>query len=78
MKGPIITVVAIILATGAGGCSREFVGGAGVGAGGAGAAYEYQNKQALDELEDDFKSGKITKEEYLRRKKEIQEKSLVY
>jgi hypothetical protein len=67
-----------MLTTGASGCSREFIGGAAVGAGGAGAAYEYQNKQALDELEDDFKSGKVTKEEYLRRKKEIEEKSLVY
>lgn len=78
MKGAVVTIAAIMLATAAGGCSREFVGGAAVGAGGAGAAYEYQNKQALDELEDDFKAGKITKEEYLRRKKEIQEKSLVY
>lgn len=60
------------------GCSREFVGGAAVGAGGAGAAYEYQNKSALDELEEDFESGQISKEEYLRRKKEIEERSLVY
>lgn len=78
MKGPILTIFAIMLVIGVSGCSREFVGGAAVGAGGAGAAYEYQNKQALDELEDDFKAGKITKDEYLRRKKEIQEKSLVY
>ena len=78
MKGPILTIFAIMLAIGVSGCSREFVGGAAVGAGGTGAAYEYQNKQALDELEDDFKAGRITKEEYLRRKKEIQEKSLVY
>lgn len=67
----------LILASSAG-CSRSFVGGAAVGAGGAGAAYEYQNKKALRNLEDDFKDGKVDKEEYLRRKKEIQRRSLVY
>ncbi|HKL48620.1 MAG TPA: hypothetical protein VJ882_03100 [Desulfuromonadales bacterium] len=60
------------------GCSREFVGGAAVGAGGAGAAYEYQNKEALEQLEEDFEEGRIDKEEYLRRKKEIEEQSVVY
>lgn len=60
------------------GCSRSFLGGAAVGAGGAGAAYEYQNKKSLDQLEADFKAGRISKDEYLRRKKEIEEKSLVY
>jgi hypothetical protein len=60
------------------GCSRSFVGGAAVGAGGTGADYEYQNKKALDELESDFKAGRITKEEYLQRKDEIEKRSLVY
>jgi uncharacterized membrane protein len=60
------------------GCSRSFYGGAAVGAGGAGAAYEYQNKKALDELEDELKAGQIDQDEYLRRKKEIESRSLVY
>ncbi|MFA5700368.1 MAG: hypothetical protein WC913_03725 [Desulfuromonas sp.] len=60
------------------GCSRSFVGGAALGAGGAGVAYEYQNKRALSNLEDDFKDGKIDKDEYLRRKKEIEHRSIVY
>src|SRR5687768_10619497 len=59
-------------------CSREFVGGAAAGGAVAGGAYEYQNKDALDDLEDDFKDGKISKEEYLRRKREIEKKSLIY
>ncbi len=59
-------------------CSKELVGGAAVGAGAAGAAYEYQNKQAMDALKDDYKAGRITQEEYNRRKKEIENKSLVY
>jgi len=62
----------------AAGCSRGFVGGAAVGAGGAGAAYEYSNKKALDALEEDFKAGRIDKNEYMRRKSEIESRSLVY
>lgn len=60
------------------GCSRSFVGGAAIGAGGAGALYEYQNKKALDELEAELRAGTITQEEYLRRKSEIQKRSIVY
>lgn len=73
----LIAVCAILLSLNSG-CSRSFYGGAAVGAGGTGAAYEYQNKKALDDLESDFKRGKITQEEYLRRKDEIQKRSLVY
>jgi hypothetical protein len=60
------------------GCSGWFWGGAAAGAAGAGAVYEHQNKQALDDLEDDYEEGKIDKDEYLRRKKEIQDRSVVY
>ena len=70
-----ILVLAVVLNSG---CSRNFWGGAAIGAGGAGAAYEYQNKKALEELEDDFQAGQIDKDEFLRRKKEIQDRSLVY
>lgn len=60
------------------GCSRGAIGGAAVGAGAAGAAYEYQNKRALAQLEDDYKAGRISKDEYFRRKQEIEKRSLVY
>lgn len=60
------------------GCSRGTIGGAAVGAGAAGAAYEYQNKKALKSLEKDWKTGRISKDEYLRRKKEVEKRSLVY
>jgi len=33
------------------GCSREVVGGAALGAGAAGAAYEYSNKEKLEDLD---------------------------
>jgi len=60
------------------GCSREVVGGAALGAGAAGAAYEYSNKEALEDLADDYESGRISREEYERRKGEIEGKSLLY
>ncbi len=60
------------------GCSRGFYGGAAVGATGAGAAYEYQNKKAIDQLDQDYREGRLTKDEYLRRKSEIEKKSILY
>lgn len=60
------------------GCSRGAVGGAAVGAGAAGAAYEYQNRKAIKSLERDWKAGKISKDEYLRRKKDIEKRSIIY
>lgn len=60
------------------GCSRSALGGAALGAGAAGAAYEYSNKDALDDLEKDYRAGRISKDEYLRRKESIESKSLIY
>lgn len=60
------------------GCSKEMAGGAAVGVGAAGAAYEYQNKRTMDALEEDFKAGRITEDEYNRRKEEVKSRSLVY
>jgi len=57
------------------GCStKQVVGGAAVG----GAAYEYSNKRAMDALKEDYDKGRITREEYDRRKKEIEKRSIVY
>jgi hypothetical protein len=58
------------------GCA--FLGGVAVGAAGTGTAYEVKNKQALDRLDQDFADGRISREEYLRRKREIEEGSAVY
>ena len=65
-------VLAVLMATGLNGCMLA------VGAGATGGAYEYQNKQALERLEQQYEAGEISKEEYLRRKKEIEEGSAVY
>ena len=59
-------------------CDSRFLGGAAVGAGGTGAAYEYQNKKALEDLEEDFERGRIGREEYLERKREIEKRSVIY
>lgn len=48
------------------------------GAGATGGAYEYQHKKQLDKLEEDFSKGNITRDEYLKRKKQIEEGSVIY
>lgn len=60
------------------GCDRKFVGGAAVGAAGAGAAYEYQNREAIKQFDEDLAAGRISQEEYDRRKEEIEKRSFVY
>lgn len=54
--------------------SRELATGIGAG----GAAYEYSNKRAMDQLEEDYRAGRIGREEYERRKHEIEGRSLIY
>jgi uncharacterized membrane protein len=64
-----------LLTIGLSACStREVATGAAVG----GAAYEYSNKRAMDNLKADYQAGRITREEYERRKKEIEGRSLIY
>jgi hypothetical protein len=58
------------------GCA--FLGGAAVGATGAGAAYEINNKRQLDRLEEDYRSGRINREEYEDRKQQIERGSIIY
>jgi len=78
MKKSWIAAGALLAAVCLTGCSGWFWGGTAAGAAGAGAYYEHQNKQALDDLEDDYEEGKISQEEYERRKKEIKDRSVVY
>jgi hypothetical protein len=60
------------------GCSPQFWGGTAVGALGAGAGYEYTAKRQMDRLEEDYKSGRINREEYEDRKRQIEKGSLIY
>ena len=69
--------IGVLLILGVAGCSSK-AGNIGLGAGAAGAAYEYSNKRALEQLDKDLRDGKITKEEYDRRRKEIESRSIIY
>lgn len=59
------------------GCSKEVAGGAAVGAVGAGGAYEWQAHKAMEDLREEREAGEISQEEYERRKKEIEDRSLL-
>jgi len=69
--------IGVLLILGVTGCSSK-AGNIGLGAGAAGAAYEYSNKRALEQLDKDYREGKITKDEYDRRRREIEGRSIVY
>ena len=62
------------------GCSSN-LGSAGLGAVGGAAAgaagYEYSAHRQMQELEEDYKAGRIEREEYEARKKQIQKGSLL-
>ena len=60
------------------GCSPSFWGGAAVGALGAGGGYEYNSKRQMDKLEDDRRSGRISRDEYQDRKRQIEKGSVIY
>jgi hypothetical protein len=69
-------VVVFLLAGLMQGC--QFLGGAATGALATGAGYEIQSKRQMDRLEDDFKSRRISREEYESRKRQIESGSIVY
>ncbi len=75
MKTPLTIALALCALFGPLGC--QFLGGAAVGAGATGAAYEIQNKRALDELERDYAAGGISREDYLERKHDIEKRSVI-
>jgi hypothetical protein len=60
------------------GCYPAFWGGAAAGALGTGAGYEVQANRQMDRLDDDLRSGRITRREYQVRKQQIERGSVVY
>lgn len=68
--------IAALAFSGLAGCA--FLGGAAVGAAGAGTAYEVQNREALQDLDESYAEGRISRDEYLRRRHAIEERSAVY
>jgi len=73
-----LVILAMVSTTMIQGCGRGTLGGAAIGAAGVGAAYEYQNKRQMDRLNEDFQAGRISKDEYDRRKKDIESGSIIY
>lgn len=72
-----IALSVLVLTVALGGCASK-AGNVALGAGAAGAAYEYSNKRQVDALDQELKDGKISKEEYDRRRKEVEGRSAVY
>mgnify|MGYP003575474173 CR=1 FL=1 len=76
MKGFLMLSLILIVGLTQAGC--QFLGGAATGALATGAGYEIQSKRQMDKLEDDFKSRRISREEYESRKRQIESGSIVY
>jgi hypothetical protein len=56
----------------------QFLGGAATGALVTGAGYEYNAKRQMDKLDDDLRAGRINRDEYNDRKRQIESGSIIY
>lgn len=65
----------LILALTQYGCSAMW---AGAGAAGTAAVYETGHKHDLEELDEAYQRGEIDRDEYLRQKDAIEDRSIVY
>lgn len=74
----VLVILAMVSTTMIQGCGRGTLGGAAIGAAGVGAAYEYRNKRQMDRLNEDFQAGRISQDEYDRRKRDIESGSIIY
>jgi hypothetical protein len=72
------TLAAILLmgSLALGGC--EFAAGAATGVLATGAGYEINAKRQMDRLEDDYRSERISRREYERRKDQLERGSILY
>jgi len=59
-----------------GGCA--FLGGAATGAVVTGAGYEYNAKRQMDKLDEAYKDERISRQEYEKRKEQIEAGSIIY
>lgn len=58
------------------GCA--FLGGAAVGGLATGAGYEINANRQMDRLEDDYRRGHMSREEYQDRKRQVERGSILY
>jgi hypothetical protein len=71
-------VLVALLITGLTQSGCEFLAGTLVGGGAAGGGYEYQAYRQMQQLEEDYKNRRISREEYEDRKKQIEKGSIIY
>jgi hypothetical protein len=72
----ILLAFAFLMILGQSGCA--FLGGAVVGALGTSAGYEINAHSKMEQLEDDYKSERISRAEYLSRKSQLEKGSVIY
>lgn len=75
MKKIMLTLV-LLIGVSQSGCA--FLGGAAVGALGTSAGYEINANSKMNQLEDDYKSERISRAEYESRKSQLEKGSLIY
>ena len=71
-----LAILLLLGSLGLAGC--EFVAGAATGALATGAGYEINAKRQMDRLDDDYRSERISRREYERRRSQIERGSVVY
>ena len=72
------TLAAILLMGSLGLAGCEFAAGAATGVLATGAGYEINAKRQMDKLEDDYRSERISRREYERRKDQLEKGSILY
>jgi hypothetical protein len=72
----LMLVLVLLIGVSQSGCA--FLGGAALGAVGTSAAYEVNAHSKMEQIENDYKSEKISRAEYLNRKSQIEKGSIVY
>ena len=72
------TLATLLLLGSIGLAGCEFVAGAATGALATGAGYEINAKRQMDRLDDDYRSERISRREYERRRGQIERGSIIY
>jgi len=72
----LMLVLVLLIGVSQSGCA--FLGGAALGAVGTSAAYEVNAHSKMEQIENDYKSERISRAEYLNRKSQIEKGSIVY
>ena len=72
----LMLVLVLLIGVSQSGCA--FLGGAALGAVGTSAAYEVNAHSKMEQIENDYKSERISRTEYLNRKSQIEKSSIIY